>query len=340
MWKQIGQQLKEARMNTGLTLDQLQDLTRISRADLSALENGQFEKLPSPFYVRSYLRSYASQVGLEPTKLLKQYRATEQTPTDNLPSSKNETNRMDTGKQATHPKSKFSQQSGSIPHTTGSVTATPNNQPQYASDQESFPSSKSLPNYDWKDFLEQEESSLPESHPQPEFSSSPSVDSYRKTRKLRKKLPIWAILTGILLLIPLGLWTGGILGNGNHSSANHHTAQTKKGSVQATHASTPGGMALINRDNKKSVYELTNNQDLELEVTSTGKCWIQIKENEDGGYLKDLTLNEEDPPFRFTHPKSVTTDLWIFLGEPDHAQITINGQSLSPSEVIHIKKIQ
>ncbi|SEN43949.1 helix-turn-helix domain-containing protein [Lihuaxuella thermophila] len=70
----IGKRLKHARESKGISLEELEARTRIHRKYLMALENGQFELLPSPVYVRSYLRSYANAVGENPQNILKYYR--------------------------------------------------------------------------------------------------------------------------------------------------------------------------------------------------------------------------------------------------------------------------
>lgn len=75
---EIGSYLRQARESIGLSLDQLQDKTKIQKSFLIAIENGEFHKLPSPFYVRTYLRSYANCVKVEPHHILRQYRKEEQ----------------------------------------------------------------------------------------------------------------------------------------------------------------------------------------------------------------------------------------------------------------------
>ncbi|MBD1373657.1 helix-turn-helix domain-containing protein, partial [Hazenella sp. IB182357] len=75
---EIGSYLRQARESIGLTLEQLQEKTKIQESFLIAIEEGDFHKLPSPFYVRSYLRSYANCVKLEPHYILRQYRKEEQ----------------------------------------------------------------------------------------------------------------------------------------------------------------------------------------------------------------------------------------------------------------------
>lgn len=75
---EIGAYLKEAREALGLTLEQLQEMTKIQQSFIIAIEKGEFQKLPSPFYVRTYLRSYANCVKVEPHHILRQYRKEEQ----------------------------------------------------------------------------------------------------------------------------------------------------------------------------------------------------------------------------------------------------------------------
>ncbi|QKG84532.1 helix-turn-helix domain-containing protein [Kroppenstedtia pulmonis] len=69
----IGSELKKTREKLGYTLEQLQQNTKIHLEYLQALENDQFETLPSPFYVRAFLRTYAQSLGLDAQPLLDRY---------------------------------------------------------------------------------------------------------------------------------------------------------------------------------------------------------------------------------------------------------------------------
>jgi cytoskeletal protein RodZ len=73
MVDELGNLLREAREAKGLTLAEVQDETRISRKFLDALENGQFESLPTSVHVRGYLRNYARFLNLDPEPLLERY---------------------------------------------------------------------------------------------------------------------------------------------------------------------------------------------------------------------------------------------------------------------------
>ena len=71
--KTIGEVLRLARVNQGLSLEELQRKTDIQLDMLEALESDDFDKLPSPFYVRSFLRKYAWAVELDESIVLDAY---------------------------------------------------------------------------------------------------------------------------------------------------------------------------------------------------------------------------------------------------------------------------
>lgn len=68
----IGAQLRAAREARGLTLQDIEQATRIRVKYLRALEEGNFEVLPETVYVRGFLKAYAREVGLDPDPLLAQ----------------------------------------------------------------------------------------------------------------------------------------------------------------------------------------------------------------------------------------------------------------------------
>ena len=63
----IGQALGSARENSGLSVQDVAERTRISAAHLSALEAGQFERLPGVGYIPGFIRNYCQAVGIDAT---------------------------------------------------------------------------------------------------------------------------------------------------------------------------------------------------------------------------------------------------------------------------------
>ena len=71
--KTIGEVLRLARTNQGLTLEELHKKTEIQLEMLEAMEADDFDQLPSPFYTRSFLRKYAWAVELDERIVLDAY---------------------------------------------------------------------------------------------------------------------------------------------------------------------------------------------------------------------------------------------------------------------------
>lgn len=79
----IGERLIQAREERGLTLEDAERDTRISRRYLQALEDEAFDVIPAPVYARGFLRSYSQYLGLETAPLLARF--PEQAPAGGAP---------------------------------------------------------------------------------------------------------------------------------------------------------------------------------------------------------------------------------------------------------------
>lgn len=71
---QIGERLKEAREARNLSLEELQEMTKIQKRYLQAIEEGNLQILPGKFYARAFMKEYANAVGLDPDELLEEHK--------------------------------------------------------------------------------------------------------------------------------------------------------------------------------------------------------------------------------------------------------------------------
>lgn len=71
----LGETLKERRKQLGISLPQAEEQLHIRSRLLEALEEGDYERLPNPGYVRGYVSSYARYLELDPEPLLNMYYA-------------------------------------------------------------------------------------------------------------------------------------------------------------------------------------------------------------------------------------------------------------------------
>jgi cytoskeletal protein RodZ len=71
---ELGQKLQEARQTKGLSLDELQEITKIQKRYLTSIEEGKLHILPGEFYVRAFIKQYAEAVGLDAEMLLEEHK--------------------------------------------------------------------------------------------------------------------------------------------------------------------------------------------------------------------------------------------------------------------------
>jgi hypothetical protein len=70
----IGETLREARLRRKVEIAEVETATKIRAKYLRALENEEFERLPGSTYARTFLRTYAEYLGLDPHLLVEEYR--------------------------------------------------------------------------------------------------------------------------------------------------------------------------------------------------------------------------------------------------------------------------
>lgn len=72
---EIGAALREARSRARLEIAQIESQTKIRAKYLRALENEEWELLPGPTYVKSFLKTYADLLGLDGRAVVAEYKA-------------------------------------------------------------------------------------------------------------------------------------------------------------------------------------------------------------------------------------------------------------------------
>jgi cytoskeleton protein RodZ len=66
----VANRLRSAREQAGLSVDEVAARTRIKPAMLHAIERGDWDQLPGPFFARAFTRTYAKELGLAERDLL------------------------------------------------------------------------------------------------------------------------------------------------------------------------------------------------------------------------------------------------------------------------------
>ncbi|MEY9866363.1 cytoskeletal protein RodZ [Peribacillus sp. B2I2] len=72
---ELGNRLKEAREAKGLSLEDLQELTKIQKRYLIGIEEGNYSMMPGKFYVRAFIKQYCEAVGVDSEEIFEQYKS-------------------------------------------------------------------------------------------------------------------------------------------------------------------------------------------------------------------------------------------------------------------------
>ncbi len=71
---EIGETLRETRMRRRIDMTEVEAATKIRAKYLRALENEEWDLLPGPTFVKTFLRTYAEYLDLDPRLLVEEYR--------------------------------------------------------------------------------------------------------------------------------------------------------------------------------------------------------------------------------------------------------------------------
>lgn len=71
---ELGNRLKQAREEKNMSLDDLQEITKIQKRYLIGIEEGNYAMMPGKFYARAFIKQYAEAVDLDPEMLFEEYK--------------------------------------------------------------------------------------------------------------------------------------------------------------------------------------------------------------------------------------------------------------------------
>jgi len=80
--EEIGRRLQAARIAKGLTLEEVEEETRIRKKYIEALESGRTSVIPGEVYVKGFLRTYGNFLGLDGEALVEEYKAKKRAPAE------------------------------------------------------------------------------------------------------------------------------------------------------------------------------------------------------------------------------------------------------------------
>ncbi|WP_375345937.1 helix-turn-helix domain-containing protein [Priestia megaterium] len=72
---ELGQRLRQERESKGLSLEDLQKLTKIQKRYLLGIEEGNYEVMPGKFYVRAFIKQYCEAIGLDTDAIFEEYKS-------------------------------------------------------------------------------------------------------------------------------------------------------------------------------------------------------------------------------------------------------------------------
>ena len=81
----IGTTLREARMRARIDIAEVESHTKIRAKYLRAIENEEWDLLPGPVYVKSFLRTYGDYLGLDSRMLVDEFKHRYERPSDHDP---------------------------------------------------------------------------------------------------------------------------------------------------------------------------------------------------------------------------------------------------------------
>jgi hypothetical protein len=82
---EIGPTLRDARIRARIDMSEVETRTKIRAKYLRAIENEEWDLLPGPVYIKSFLRTYGDYLGLDSRMLVEEFKQRYERPSDHEP---------------------------------------------------------------------------------------------------------------------------------------------------------------------------------------------------------------------------------------------------------------
>ncbi|SFQ39552.1 helix-turn-helix domain-containing protein [Salibacterium halotolerans] len=265
---ELGQYLKTKREEQGITIENLQEMTKIQKRYLTAIEEGRYDSLPGSFYTRAFVKSYAEALGLQPEDVFDSYGA-------ELPQPKQQTTDLPSRAEKAKPKAQKNgrRRSTVLPALLGVlfllvvaaavylvVQGTNQGSPEGTSPDEE-PAIEMDSNENNEQQSENQESQSEEGAGSSDSDSSGSNSGGEDTAE-----------------------SGGSESGDKNSSSDEESGTN--GSEETNETVTPEFVETVN-DNR-SIFDVSGAEEMVIELSLTGDAWLAVAD-EDGNSLEDVS---------------------------------------------------
>lgn len=350
---ELGEELRTRRIELGVSLEEVQERTKIRVRYLEAIESGDWSVLPGNVYARGFVRRYAEYIGLDGNALLHQY-------ADQAALVQADQERVQ-GDQGDAPKQR--------PVVTGPVSSTPawptpNAQHQADADT-GAPAPSSLPTPERTERTERSDAGQSSPRRTRPAAARPAGKSRRRVRTSGIGSQA-AVVVGLLVVLggawfflygpghggsPANSGAGNPTGSGAGNVANHANTSRSNGANGSGSANAPGNAARSNATGNTignsanstgpasttlvsaqpfqsspptQPYLVSTTQPLTVTLSvSSSACWVSV--TADGSVVDGSDTLQPGQTKTWTGNQSVS----IYLGHPASASITVNGRPVS-----------
>lgn len=288
---ELGNKLKEAREAKGLSLDDLQSITKIQKRYLQGIEEGNYSMMPGKFYVRAFIKQYAEAVGMDQEELFETYK-------QDIPSAYDEKlpeqlSRVQTNKTITGGSSKILDFLPKIligVFVIGAAAVLYYFLPQNENGDDKNQDAENTQNVSFEDNTEKlkdEEEAKKASEENEDEKEAASADDQAEKNKTSK------------------------------SDEKKKDKQEEKPAQELSVAAAQG---------RETTYELKNADKFELKVATTGQTWVNILDGQGKSLFQGML--EAGKTDSQTFDLSADTQAVVVLGRSLDAQIFVNGEQL------------